>query len=208
MRARAGAAEGLFPSGYVRRHAGKDVLSAHGDHEHVHTGRPFLQLEGTGTEVSRRYPQGSGNRRRAGLPRQPARQNRHVEACVSDLFSARGDATPDDANLLFQDQGLRLLGVAQQPEQNRAADSRVTRERQLGCRREDAQPRRVRRIGRGQHKHRLRQVELAGNRLHAPRIQAVAVLNHRQRVAGEPLFGEDVKGAKSALHRLVRNHTS
>ncbi len=81
----------------------------------------------------------------------------------------------------------------------------MSRERQLGGRRENAHARGVRLVLRLQHEHRLRQVELARDGLHRRRIQPVGVEHDRQRVAAEPLVGEDIENVIVEAHvRLPR----
>jgi hypothetical protein len=67
----------------------------------------------------------------------------------------------------------------------------VTGERQFVDRREDPHPYVSVVLG-GQHEHRLGEVHLAGEALHALGGQPGGGHEHRDRVAGQRLFGEDV----------------
>jgi hypothetical protein len=123
---------------------------------------------------------------------------------MRNLVASRGDLTADKTNLFLQDQSSRLRRIVQEPKQSRGADRWMAGERQLRCRREDAQARGVRRIGCGKDKDCFRQAKLARDGLHALRIEAFAILNDRERVAGEALTGEDIEGGETPLPQVVR----
>ena len=89
-----------------------------------------------------------------------------------------------------------------QANKHRSPDRRVSGERQLARRGEDAQPRAMARFARGKHKHRLGMAELARNRLHDRRVEPFPIEHDRERIAGKAPIGEHVEGRKPAAHDL------
>ena len=120
---------------------------------------------------------------------------------MRQVLRFRRHVTTHEADLLLQDQILRLPVAARQGDYNCGAHGRMAGEGQLRRRREDVQMCRMRRISRGKDEHGFRQAELPRDRLHAGCIKVFAPANDRERVAGEALVREDIEGGEMQLHQ-------
>ena len=130
-------------------------------------------------------------------------------------FLRRGEAGADDHATLLQHldrhqprlflEQQRIadrvaIGAAISGDDKRGADIRMTGERHLGLRGEDAHLGGVRGVLRRQHKGRLRQVELVGDGLHLGRRQPLGLRQNRHRVAAKSAVGENIDGDELKLH--------
>ena len=88
-------------------------------------------------------------------------------------------------------------------EQKPGADDRMSGERKLLRRGENAQAGERAIIGGTLDENRLRQIHFAGDGLHSLGGEAVAVGDDRERIAGKLLGGENVESVKTALHEVT-----
>src|SRR4051812_26251448 len=101
--------------------------------------------------------------------------------------SVRADRAVDDADLFLQHDRAELAEPAQRKDE-RGADGRVTRERKLGARREDAHARGAAEAIRLEYEHGLGIAELARDRLHRFGFELIGVEHHGQRIARKALL--------------------
>jgi hypothetical protein len=83
------------------------------------------------------------------------RQPRDVEGCVTGVGALRLHATAHQPDLFFEHELARRIAAVEARKQHRRTHRRMSGERKLASRREDAQLCTVRRIGRRKDEHGL-----------------------------------------------------
>jgi hypothetical protein len=110
------------------------------------------------------------------------------------------DRHSDESGNLLEDHVPAIERDAANPvlmrQDERRADVWVTRKRHFGARRKNPDTSGVCRIGRRQYESRFGKIELVGDGLHLSVGKTARIGNDRQRVAAEPLIGEDIDRLK------------
>ena len=133
--------------------------------------------------------------------RDESRRARNHESRVGVVFVDGVHSTVHRPHALLDEELARLRAAVKASQQGGSPHGGMTSERKLRERRENPQSGAMAGVARGQDEDGLRQVEFPGDRLERRVGKTRGVEHNRERVAGETLAGEHIKGDKPPAHR-------